>query len=134
MMGRWAITVTLMWLFAGCTTVRVFHETPEAIMCPAASAAESAAESTVAQAGVAALEAGTATPACDPSVVQWWRTETRRQWRWWGAPVWKTPEDIYFSTQETCERFRLLHPDYTRPDEVCQPVRGQLSTRPTWRR
>jgi len=63
--------------------------------------------------------------------LRWWRTEGRRQWHWMGAPVGQQPEDVYFSTQEACERFRRQHPTYTKPEEVCQPDYGVVTKQPT---
>jgi len=66
----------------------------------------------------------------NPSDLRWWRTESRTRWYWYGLPTGQSPADVYFSTQKACEAFRRTHPDYTKPEEVCQPVYGVLTEVP----
>lgn len=70
----------------------------------------------------------------DPGDPVRWRTESRMQWRLYGAPVGQQPVDVYFLSQEACEGFRERHPTYTKPEEVCQEVHGTSSSVPGWKR
>src|SRR5436309_10407703 len=112
---------------AGCTAGPVVWETGPASSPPGTWAATDAEPS--------AWAAGIGGSSADPV---FWRTETRqkRKLTWWGAPIanWDAPEAIYFTTQYDCEMFRGAHPTYTRPDEVCVAVRGQLGSMPAWKR
>jgi hypothetical protein len=72
----------------------------------------------------------------DPADPQLWRTTGRTDWSDpWRTERWRgmadrlarpQPVAVYFATQEACERFRAAHSSYTKPDEVCQPVRGSV--------
>jgi hypothetical protein len=70
----------------------------------------------------------------DPADPIWWRTESRMQWSWYGAPVGQSPTDVYFPTEVACEAFRGAHPSYTKPQEMCEPVHGNSFRMPGWRR